>query len=123
VFGSDLPLVLAYAAGLLAWHRSDRPKVWTAPVAAAGRMALSNYLAQSLIFAILFYGYGFGLFGRLDAATAAALGVALYAGQLWCSVWWLRRYRFGPFEWVWRSITYGRRQPMLYSNFRNLSRK
>ncbi len=112
VFGSDLPLVLAYAAGLLAWRPSARAGLWTAPVAAAGRMALSNYLTQSLIFAMVFYGYGFGLFGRLDTATAAILGVALYLGQLWFSGWWLKRYSFGPFEWVWRSLTYGYRQPM-----------
>jgi uncharacterized protein len=112
IFGSDLPLVLAYGAGLLAWRRSARAEVWTAPVAAAGRMALTNYLAQSLIFAALFYGYGFGLFGKLDTVSAAALGVAVYAAQLWFSVWWLRRCCFGPFEWVWRSMTYGWRQPM-----------
>jgi uncharacterized protein len=112
VLGSDVPLALAYAAGLLAWRRGQRSQRWTAPVAAAGRMALTNYLAQSLVFAVLFYGYGFGLFGRLGTAAAAAIGVAFYAAQLWFSMWWLQRYRFGPFEWLWRSLTYGRRQPM-----------
>ena len=110
--GSHVPLALAYAAALLAWRRSERASAFTAPVAAAGRMALTNYLAQSLVFALLFYGYGFQLFGRLDPMTAAAIGVAFYAAQLWFSVWWLKRYRFGPFEWVWRSMTYGRRQLM-----------
>ena len=73
-------------------------------------MALTNYLTQSLLFATLFYG--FHLFGQWDMVTAAIFGVAVYAAQLAFSVWWLRRYRFGPFEWFWRSLTYGRRQPM-----------
>ena len=111
--GSYVPLAFAYAAGLLAWRRSVRCAAVTAPLAAAGRMALSNYLTQSLVFAFLFYGFGLGLFGRLSPVGAAAMGIALYAGQLWFSMWWLHRYRFGPFEWLWRSLTYGRRQPML----------
>ena len=110
--GSDVPLAFAYACGLLLWRRSERATAITAPIAAAGRMALTNYLAQSIVFALLFYGYGFQLFGRLDPMTATAIGVVFYAAQLWFSVWWLNRYRFGPFEWVWRSMTYGRWQPI-----------
>jgi uncharacterized protein len=107
--GSDVPLALAYVAGLLAWRRSERATAFLAPIAAAGRMALTNHLTQSLVFALLFYGYGFHLFGRSDPKTAAAFGVG---AQLWFSVWWLNHYRFGPFEWLWGSMTYGRRQPM-----------
>jgi uncharacterized protein len=109
---SDIYLAFAYAAALLTWRRSNRIVKITAPVAAAGQMAFTNYLAQSLVFGTFFYGYGFGLFGRLDPATAAAIGVTVYAGQLWLSSWWLKRYRFGPFEWIWRSLTYGWPQPM-----------
>ena len=110
--GSHVLLAFAYAAGLLVWRRSARASAILTPVAAAGRMALTNYLTQSLVFSMLFYGYGFGLFGRLTTAPAALLGVAVYAGQLWFSTWWFRRYRFGPFEWLWRSLTYGRRLPL-----------
>lgn len=110
--GSHVPLAMAYGCALLAWRPSGRFTAFLAAVAGAGRMALTNYLAQSLVFALVFYGWGFGLFGRLDPQTAAAFGVAFYAGQLWFSAWWLRRYRFGPCEWLWRSLTYGRRQPM-----------
>jgi uncharacterized protein len=70
-------------------------------------MAFTNYLMQSLILATVFYGCG--LIGRIETAPAAAFGIALYAAQVWFSVWWLARHRFGPFEWVWRSLTYGRR--------------
>jgi len=91
---------------------SPRAARFTAPFAAAGQMALTNYLTQSLVFSTLFYGYGLGLFGRLDTGAATALGVTFYGLQLCFSTWWLSRYRFGPFEWLWRSLTYGRMQPM-----------
>jgi uncharacterized protein len=110
--GSSVPLALAYAAGLLLALRSPAAGVAAGPFAAAGQMALTNYLTQSVALALLFYGYGLGLFGRLGAAAAVVVGVTLYAGQLRFSEWWLRRYRFGPVEWLWRSLTYGRRQPM-----------
>ena len=106
--GSNVPLALAYGAALLAWRRSQTAMAITSPLVAAGRMALTNYLTQSIVLSILFYGYGFRLFGRLDPQSAAAIGVIFYAVQLWFSAWWLRRFRFGPFEWVWRSLTYGR---------------
>jgi uncharacterized protein len=110
--GSYLPLALAYAAGLLLVLQSPRAARLAAPFAAAGRMALTNYLAQSVILGWLFYGYGLGLSGRLGSAAAAAIGMGIYAVQLAFSRAWLQRYRFGPVEWLWRSLTYGRRLPM-----------
>jgi uncharacterized protein len=105
--GSNIPLAFAYAAALMAWRRSAKAWAVVAPVAAAGQMALTNYLTQTILFAFVFYGFGLGLMGKLSPVQAATGGVALYAAQLWFSVWWLRRYRFGPFEWLWRSATYG----------------
>ena len=111
--GSSVPLALAYAASLLLlWRRAPRARPLAGPFADAGRMALTNYLVQSAALGCLFYSYGLGMSGRLGSAAGALVGVALYAGQLAFSVAWLRRYRFGPAEWVWRSLTYGRRQPM-----------
>jgi uncharacterized protein len=110
--GYHVPLCFAYAAGLLGWRGAAPLSAITAPIAAAGRVALTNYLLQSIVFGLLFYGYGFGLFGRLDTQIGAVIGVVFYLGQLWFSTWWLGRYRFGPFEWLWRSLTYGRWQPM-----------
>jgi uncharacterized protein len=109
--GSYVPLALAYAALLLLLHDQSGNRAWLAAVASAGRMALSNYLTQSIVFSVLFYGFGAGLFGRIAPAPAAAFGIAFYAAQLWFSVWCLRQYRFGPFEWIWRSLTYGHPQP------------
>lgn len=76
-----------------------------------GRMAFSNYLAQSLVFGWIFFGYGLGLFGRLSAAQAMLLGIAVYVAQVLISLWWLKRFRFGPMEWLWRTLMYGVRQP------------
>jgi uncharacterized protein len=85
---------------------------WAAPL---GRMAFTNYLMQSVIFGWIFYGYGLGLFGRLGVTSALAIGVAVYIGQVFFSAWWLRRYRYGPVEWLWRTLMYGVPQPMLHS--------
>lgn len=79
---------------------------------AVGRMAFTNYVTQSLVAGCIFYGYGLGQFGRLDAPTVLALAVAIYVAQCWFSRWWLRRYRFGPLKWLWRTLTYGVMQPM-----------
>lgn len=82
------------------------------PLAAAGRMALSNYLMQSIVCTTLFYSYGLGLFGQVGAFAGLALTFGLWSVQLIVSWLWLRAFRFGPLEWLWRSLTYGRRQPM-----------
>ena len=80
--------------------------------AAAGQMALTNYLAQSVICMILFTGAGFGLYGQLQRAQLYYVVAAIWAVELIWSPWWMRRYQFGPAEWLWRSLTYSRRQPM-----------
>jgi uncharacterized protein len=81
-------------------------------LAAAGRMAFTNYLSQTVIGVTLFYGYGFGLWGRLNRLELLGVVVAIWIVQLLWSPWWLARFRFGPAEWLWRSLTYRRRQPM-----------
>ncbi len=83
--------------------------------AAVGRMALTNYLGHSVILTTVFYGYGFGLYGSVPRFWQMAIVVAVIGFQLWFSTWWLARYRFGPVEWLWRSVTYWRRQPMRQS--------
>jgi len=81
-------------------------------LAAVGRMAFTNYIAQSLIFTTLFYGYGFGLFASLERWQLAPLVLGAWALQLAWSPWWLARFRFGPLEWLWRSLAYGRSEPL-----------
>jgi uncharacterized protein len=93
----------------LSWQRRLRP------LANVGRMAISNYLLQTVICTTLFYGYGFGLYGRIDTATGLLLTIVIFALQIPLSAWWLGRFRFGPVEWLWRSLSYGQRQPIRYA--------
>ncbi len=99
-------MALGYAAWLL---RAVPALQWLAP---AGRMALSNYLLQSLVCTTLFYGYGLGYFERLPRAWQIPFACALFALQMVLSHVWLRWFRFGPVEWLWRSATYLRWQPL-----------
>ncbi len=80
---------------------------------AVGRMALTNYLAHSAVMTSIFYGYGLGLYGEVPRAMQMLFVLGLITLQLLYSPWWLSRYRFGPVEWLWRSMTYGRRQPFM----------
>jgi uncharacterized protein len=77
-----------------------------------GRMAFSNYIIQSLVFSWIFFGYGLGQFGRMSVTAACVLGIGLYGTQMIASALWLRWFRFGPLEWLWRTLTYGRAQPL-----------
>jgi uncharacterized protein len=108
---ASILLALAYVSGLLLWL-TPRRALHFPRLAATGRMALTNYLVQSVVLGFVFFGYGFGLLGRTGSAAAAGIGVALYVAQLQLSLLWLNQFRFGPFEWLWRSLAYGKRQPM-----------
>ncbi|CUS48084.1 MAG: membrane protein with DUF418 domain [Idiomarinaceae bacterium HL-53] len=103
---ANVALCLAYLATLgWLWQRG---KTWLNVFAPAGRMALTNYLMQSLVFTFFFYGYGLGFFGEVGRAGATGLAVVLYVAQLFASSWWLNRFNYGPMEWVWRALTYGK---------------
>lgn len=103
---------VAYASGVAWLCLRPRGRQVLRPVAAVGRMALTNYLMSSIVFGLIFYGYGLGLIGRLTTVQALLIALGLYAAQLVLSPLWLARFRFGPFEWLWRTITYWRRQPL-----------
>ena len=105
-------LALGYAAGAaLLWADGRRRLLeWAAP---AGRMALTNYLMQTILQSLIFYGWGLALIGRFGLIFIYPFALALFVFQLTYSRWWLGRYRFGPIEWAWRSLTYGKRQPMV----------
>ncbi|WP_194756127.1 DUF418 domain-containing protein [Aliidiomarina indica] len=106
---ANIALCFAYLSTfVLLMHYGKR---WVQIFAPAGRMALTNYLLHSIVFTLIFYGYGLGLYGEIGRAAATGMAILLYVGQLFASQWWLQRYQYGPMEWVWRSLTYGRRQP------------
>jgi uncharacterized protein len=73
-----------------------------------GRMALTNYLTQSMICTFIFYGYGLGWFGKVGATYGILIALGLFSIQLYWSRWWLARYNWGPAEWFWRKLTYGK---------------
>jgi uncharacterized protein len=111
-------LALGYCATLVCLVEFTPMRVALGAFAPLGRMAFSNYIAQSLIFSVLFYGFGLGLYGRIGPAASLAVGTSVYVAQMLFSAWWLRRYRFGPLEWLWRTLMYGRRQPMAQIDLR-----
>ena len=79
--------------------------------AAVGRMALTNYLMHSVVMTTIFYGYGLGLYGEIPRMQQMLFVAGMLFVQLIVSPWWLARYRFGPVEWLWRTLTYWQRQP------------
>ena len=97
-------LILVVKTGVLGGARKA--------LAAVGQMAFSNYLFHSVMSSVVFLGWGLGLAGRFDYAQQLLYVLAVWTFQLVVSPIWLRRYRFGPAEWLWRSLTYWKRQPM-----------
>jgi uncharacterized protein len=101
-------LTIVRLAQIPAWQKRF------APIAAAGRMPLSNYLLQTLIATTLFYGWGFGFWGTVGPAAGLLLAFAIFfIVQVPLSLWWLKRFQYGPMEWLWRLMTYGHRPAML----------
>lgn len=103
-----LPLMLGYVACLvlaLQTPAGQRLLGWLAP---AGRMALTNYLMQSVVASAFFYGYGLGHWG-MPRAQQAVFVLVVFGLQVLLSHWWLARFRHGPMEWLWRWMTYGTR--------------
>jgi uncharacterized protein len=102
-------LALFFIAGIsLLWQRQSLQN-FLAILAPVGRMALTNYLMQSIICVFLFYGYGFGLFGTFRATAATLTAFAIFIFQIAFSSLWLRFFSHGPMEWIWRQLTYGKR--------------
>ena len=107
-----LAVALAHASVVMLIVKAGALRWLTSRLAAVGQMALSNYLFTSLVCTTIFYGYGFGLFGRLQRFQLYYVVASLWIFQLIVSKIWLAHFRFGPMEWVWRSLTYWRKQPM-----------
>ncbi len=105
-------LALAYAAGIALAFGSAWGRRLVGRMAAAGRMALTNYLMHSAIMIVLFYGWGLGWHGRMGPALTTPIALAICAAQVPLSRWWLSRFQFGPVEWLWRQYTYQVRLPI-----------
>ena len=84
----------------------------TGRLAAVGQMAFTNYLSHTIICTTIFYGHGLGLYGKVERWQQALIVLGVWAFQLIVSPIWLRHFRFGPAEWLWRTLTYWKLQPM-----------
>lgn len=107
-FPSEHVLSAGYAAGLALIFLDGRWRRLLTPFAAVGRMALTDYLMQSVVCTLFFYHYTTGLYGRVGPALGLGITVIFFSAQVAFSNWWLGRYRFGPMEWFWRGLTYGK---------------
>ena len=103
----SIAVSLGYVGVVMLVCRAPTLHAVTRPVAAVGRTALSNYLLQTILCTSLFYGHGFGWFGSVDRVEQAGVVAMVWILQLVASPLWLRRFRYGPAEWAWRSLTYG----------------
>jgi uncharacterized protein len=112
---ASTPLIaFGYASAILLLVRYVRfARTVFTPLAAVGRTALTNYLLQSLVCTTIFYGYGLGYYGQVGPARLILLAGVIFAAQIPLSVLWLNYFQFGPTEWLWRSFTYLRFQPLL----------
>ncbi|MCP4553622.1 MAG: DUF418 domain-containing protein [Bacteroidetes bacterium] len=105
-FGT-VPLAIGYVASLaLLYTKRNTFLNWFAPV---GKMALTNYLLQTILATTIFYDIGFGLAGKFGYTLTIGIALIIFSIQVIFSKWWLKNHKFGPMEWIWRQLTYGKR--------------
>ena len=102
-------MALSIAAGVAVLWQIPAMRSVLAVLAPVGRMALTNYLMQTVICVFIFYGFGFGRFGKVGAASATLIALTIFASQIVISSIWLKYFNYGPMEWNWRQLTYGKR--------------
>jgi len=104
-----VPLSLAYVSAIcLYWVKKKGNSKWKI-LAPVGRMALTNYLMQTILGIAIFYGVGFGLGGSIGPTVFIPIGIGIYLFQIIYSNWWMKHFNYGPFEWIWRMLTYGKK--------------
>lgn len=111
-YWASVPVSLGWMGGLILLLRHQRLRALTDRLAAVGQMALTNYIMQTVLCGLIFYGHGLGWFGQVERAGQFAIVLGIWTLQLLWSPVWLRHFRFGPLEWLWRSLTYWRLQPL-----------
>lgn len=114
VYAFGVPaLGIFYAVGLLILFQKPAFKSKLSFFAPYGRMALTNYLMQSILSGLVFMSYGFGLFGAVGPILFTIIGFSIMIIQFIFSHWWLSKFKYGPAEWLWRSLTYKKWQPFI----------
>ncbi len=107
-----ISLGLCYISGLTILFINGKAGLLVKYFVPIGQMALTNYLLQSIISVLLFHSYGLGLFGKVEVWQGIVLTLIIFILQVIFSRWWLNYFQFGPFEWLWRSLTYFTIQPL-----------
>ncbi|TMM57393.1 DUF418 domain-containing protein [Maribacter algarum] len=109
---ANLAMTLIYIALFVIFYRKVKPEKWLAKFAPYGRMALTNYVLQSIVGTALLFGWGLGYLGELQNVYTFLIALALIAIQMWLSKIWLQNFNYGPLEWIWRSLTFFKVFPM-----------
>lgn len=112
-YWGSLFICFAYVCIVMLFCRNGWLKWLQKSLAATGQLALTNYLLQTMVCTTLFYGHGFGWYGYLSRSQLVGVVLVFWILQMIGSLLWLKKFRFGPFEWLWRSLSYWRLQPML----------
>jgi len=102
----NLALATVYVAAIVLLFQKEKWNKRLMIFYEAGRMGLTTYLMQSFFGILLFFSVGFGLLGEIGALASVVIGIVIFIGQIYFSKWWLARFRYGFFEWLWRSATY-----------------
>lgn len=112
-YWGSLLVALAYVALINLILKKGLWSLLTIRLSAVGRMALSNYLFQTILCTFLFYGHGLGWFGQVERQYQLLIVIVVWLLQLTYSPWWLTKFKMGPFEWAWRSLTYWKLQEFI----------
>ena len=113
VYAFGVPaLALFYASGFALLYQTVNWRKTISIFAPVGQLVLTNYLMQSVICCLIFMNYGLGLFAKVGPALLTVMAIMIFTGQIVFSHWWIRHFRFGPMEWLWRSLTYAKWQPI-----------
>ena len=114
-YWGSLFIAYGYISLIMLFAQSENYYTIKKRLSSIGQMALTNYIMHSFIGAFIFFGVGFGLFGKIDRSLQILIVGIIWIFQYLTSEKWLKNYKFGPLEWVWRSLTYGKKQPFLRS--------
>lgn len=109
---NNASMTLIYLVLFVMLYRKVRPEKWLVKLAPYGRMALTNYILQSILGTLLLYGWGFGFLGEISNTITLLIAITLIVVQVWLSKIWLRYFTYGPIEWLWRSLTFFKVFPM-----------
>ncbi|WP_299766494.1 DUF418 domain-containing protein [uncultured Dokdonia sp.] len=108
---NNVAMTFIYLSLFVMLYRKMKVEKWLVKLAPYGRMALTNYVMQSILGTLLFYGWGFGFLGFINTFTFL-IAIVLIILQVWVSKIWLQHYKYGPLEWVWRSLTFFKNFPI-----------